>query len=158
MPPSPEKAVALARVRSAEEKMRKRAQKKIDETPGTMPSFVTFPEFAVIFVILLITDVLDILLVLGTIGVGKAATIIIDIALVAIVFTWSYFRLHELPPERLSRIATRGKWKGKLLATFFGEFIPLLGLVPWWTFWIIIVYLGQRKLKREIEEAQYTYA
>lgn len=153
------RARALAKVRAAEKKANAIQEKTKKIVPQGKVKTIYFLEFLALLILLFIFDVIDILVVLGTLSIGKVITIILDIIISIFVFVWAHFRLGDESPiskkavkRKIIRVSI--KWRGKFLGTIVSEIIPFIGLIPFWTIWIWLVYSKQLREKRRIKQEQ----
>ena len=99
----------------------KKTRKKKKVTPVSEISDV---EFFLLFCLAVLKDILD-GLTLGTIGW------LINIIVIVTFGLWSLFRLHKFPTK-------------KFIAGAIGDSIPLISFLPFWTGFVLLIFLEQK--------------
>jgi len=105
----------------AEKQKIKRTPKKKRATPVSKISDV---EFLLLFCLAGLKDALD-GLTLGTVGW------LTNILVIMVLGFWSLFRLHKFPAK-------------KFMIGAIGDSIPLISLLPFWTGFILLIFLEQK--------------
>jgi len=100
-----------------------KTRKKKKVTPVSEVSDV---EFFLLFCLAGLKDILD-GMTLGTIGW------LINIIVIVTLGSWSLFRLHKFPTKRF-------------IAGAVGDSIPLISTVPFWTGFVLLIFLEQKGL------------
>ncbi len=98
---------------------------------GALPkkSEISGVEFALIGLLAISKDVADII---GDIAIiGPIINIITNVVCLPILWIWCYIRLGKFPIKRF-------------LASGIGEFIPYIDALPFWTFFVVTVFLEQK--------------
>jgi len=109
--------------RAKQVKAKKTAAKISQKTPE-----ITSVEFALIGFVAIIKDAID---VLGTgLIVGALITIFINVPCTLILWFWCVIKLHKFPFKRF-------------IGAGLAEFIPFVGALPFWTAFVVSLYLEQ---------------
>lgn len=109
------------------------AQKKIKKVQPV--SRISGVEFALIFLVAVLKDAIDGGATISVIGIPL--TSIINIAVILILWLWCIIKLQKFPTKRF--ITSAGI-----------EFIPILGALPMWTFFVLSLYLEHIGLTPEV--------
>ncbi|MBI4709336.1 MAG: hypothetical protein HY764_03995 [Candidatus Portnoybacteria bacterium] len=89
---------------------------------------ITGVEFALVGMLCVVKDSLD---VVCTLSVFLAVLVtIINLPITAILWFWCFWKLHKFPSKRF-------------IGASLVEFVPVLGALPTWTFFIITLYLEE---------------
>ncbi len=123
------------------------------------------PDFLLILAFAIIVDIIDIFLlilkIITAFTIGMIVAVLFDMFILVVIGSWMHMRINKIAQSKKKQVATLQKTAGKKAAgmqkqlargikspmrrvltrggaALLGEFIPIIGLIPFWTITVIL--------------------
>lgn len=117
----------------------KKTKKKAEAIMGATGANINIAEWMIVLLAVMLADAIDAIELTGALLLIAKA---IDFIILVPVWLFIMIKLGQRPAAKKDAIF-------KMFLTFIGELLPFIGILPFWTCYIIYLWLKQTKLGRK---------